>query len=192
MENALRKIELMEALEQAKNEIQASPNDEQRFKVTDKDSANWCLRKMRALKAEIEDNNRIAREEIERIQRWQEEVNEPLERSMQYFEALLAEYHFGIYSEDPKAKTIKLPHGTLKMRAQQPEFVRDEKALLEYLRRNGRTNFIEIIEKPKWGEYKKVVQLAGDGRTVVDSQTGEIVEGVTAEPRPPKFSVEVS
>lgn len=189
MNNTLLKQEIPEAISAA--ELAESQEEKERFRVTGKDSANWCLRKMRALKAEIEDNNRIAREEIERIQRWQEQVNAPLQRSIEYFESLLEEYHRALYAEDPKVKTIKLPHGTLKMRAQQPEFKRDEQVFLEYLRKSGRTDYIEIIEKPKWGEYKKIVEVAMDGCTVVDMQTGEIVEGVTAEQRPPKFSVEV-
>lgn len=193
MENALRKLEIEEAMEHISFE-QMHPEIsglKERFRVTGKDSANWCLRKMRALKTEIEENARIAQEEVERIQQWLQDVNTPLERSIQYFEGLLAEYHMKVYTEDPKQKTIKLPHGTLKLRAQQPEFIRDEQIFLEYLKRSGRTDYIEVIEKAKWGEYKKIVEVAMDGKTVVDTQTGEIVEGVKAEQRPPKFSVEV-
>lgn len=189
MNNTLLKMEIPEAI--AATELAESQEERERFKVENKDSANWCLRKMRALKAEIEDNMRIAQEEIERIQQWAEQINAPLQRSSDYFQSLLAEYHIGLYNEDPKQKTIKLPHGTLKMRAQQPEFIRNDAEFLEYLHRNGRNEYIEVIEKPKWGEFKKITMVAGDNKTVYDIHTGLIVEGVTAEPRPPKFSVEV-
>lgn len=189
MNNPLLKQEIPEAI--LATDLAESQEEKERFKVENKDSANWCLRKMRALKAEIEDNQRIAREEIERIQRWAEQTNAPLQRSIQYFESILAEYHIGVYKEDPSIKTIKLPHGILKMRTQQPEYVRDDERFLEYLRQSGRADYIETIEKPKWGEYKKIVKVAMDGKTVVDTQTGEVVEGVKAEERPPKFSVEV-
>jgi phage host-nuclease inhibitor protein Gam len=189
MNNALLKQEIPEAI--AATELAQCQDEKERFRVTGKDSANWCLRKIRALKAEIKDNARIAQEEVERIQKWLKNVNEPLENSISYFEGLLETYHREIYVEDPKLKTIKLPHGTLKLRAQQPEFKLDEQVFLEYLRKSGRSDYIEVIEKPKWGEYKKVVEVAMDGKTVVDTQTGEIVEGVRAELRPPKFSVEV-
>jgi len=33
--------------------------------------------------------------------------------------------------DDPKLKTMKLPHGSLKMRAQQPDFIYNEDELLE-------------------------------------------------------------
>lgn len=182
MGDALRKLEI--------EEIQSIPEEQkERFKVTDKDSANWCLRKIRALKAEIEENKRIAEAEIQRIQDWLNEVTEPLERSIQYFESLLIEYHMNIYAEDPKKKTIKLPHGTLKARAQQPDFQRDEEKLLQWLKDSGMTDFIKIIEKPEWGALKKNVEVAGD--RVVHRDTGLIVEGVTVQERPPKFSVEV-
>jgi len=185
--NVLLKREIPEAL--AATELADMQGEKERFKVTNKDSANWCLRKMRALKAEIEENARIAQEEVERIQQWLQDVNTPLERSMQYFEGLLMEYHMKVYAEDPKIKTIKLPHGTLKMRVQQPEYIRDDEKLLSWLKQNGMNEFVKIIEKPEWGQLKKKVQIAG--KMVVFKDTGEVIEGVTAQERPPKFSVEV-
>lgn len=187
MNNALLKQEIPEAI--AATKLAQCQDEKERFRVTGKDSANWCLRKIRALKAEIKDNARIAQEEVERIQEWLKNVNEPLENSISYFEGLLEAYHREVYEGDPKLKTIKLPHGTLKLRTQQPEFIRDDEKLLQWLKQNGMNKFVKVIEKPEWGELKKKTQVVGDKVVLVD--TGEVIEGVTAEQRPPKFSVEV-
>lgn len=187
MNNTLLKMEIPEAL--SVTELEQGRDEKERFRVTGKDSANWCLRKIRALKSEMDENIKMAREEIERIQEWLEQVNTPLENSVKHFEALLEEYHIQVISEDPDRKTIKLPHGTLKLRARQPEYKRDEKTLLSFLKDNGLNEFIKVIEKPEWGVLKKNVELAGD--KVVHRDTGLIVEGVTVEKRPPGFTVEV-
>ncbi|ABN53666.1 MAG TPA: hypothetical protein DEF39_11450 [Hungateiclostridium thermocellum] len=182
MNNALQMLEI--------EEVYNMPEEKrERFKVTDKDSANWCLRKIKALKQEIEENKRIADAEIQRIQSWLKEVTEPLERSIQFFESLLIEYHMNIYAEDPSKKTIKLPYGTLKARAQQPEFCRDDEKLVNWLKQNGMTEFVKVIEKPEWNELKKKVKVIGN--SVVYEETGEVIDGITVQERPPKFTVEV-
>jgi hypothetical protein len=80
---------------------------------------------------------------------------------------------------DPAVKTIKLPHGSLKMRAQQPEFVYDEEALLEWARKVMPSSIIVKESFPK--------QIAKDWLKT----TGELPDGVTITERPEKFSVEV-
>ena len=184
--DALRKMDFDEAINMTEEEKQG-------FKITDGSSADWCLRKVRALKEQQDENTQLAMAEIERITEWVTGENGKLQNGIIFFENLLIQYHMLIYRYrvDDKKKTISLPHGKLKARAQQPEFIRDDVKLVEYLRNTGRTNFIKVIEKPEWDEFKKIVEVAIDGKTVVDTQTGEIVEGVTAEIRPPKFTVEV-
>lgn len=182
--NVLLKMDYDEAL--------SLPEEEkQNFEVKDNSSANWCLRKLKALKAQQAENSQLAKTEIDRIKAWEEAENGKLQDGIAFFEGLLIQYHMEKLEQDPKKKTISLPDGKLKARAQQPEFIRDDEKLVGYLRKAGRTDYIKVIEKPEWGEFKKVVEVAMDGKTVVDTQTGEIVEGVIAEIRPPKFTVEV-
>lgn len=184
MMDALMKLDFDEAM--------LMPEEEkERFRVTDNSSANWCLRKIKALKTQQGENTQLAQKEIDRIKAWEEAENGKLQDSITFFEGLLIRYHMEQFEQDPKKKTISLPDGKLKARAQQPEFIRDDEKLVEYLRKAGRTDYIKVIEKPEWGEFKKIIEVSMDGKTVVDTQTGEIVEGVTAEIRPPKFSVEV-
>ncbi|TDA67999.1 MAG: hypothetical protein D9V47_09125 [Clostridia bacterium] len=90
---------------------------------------------------------------------------------------------------DPKAKTARLPHGTLKVRAQQPEFKRDEDKLLASLDGRGLGELVRVKREPDWQKVKPLVTATESG-AVVWTETGELVEGVRAEVRPPKFTVE--
>ena len=158
------------------------PEDQEqreRFKIESKDQAAWALRKMSRIKAEIEENNRVAQAEIDLIVSWRDEENEKLERSISFFESLLHEFFLSQRESDPKLKTMKLPHGTLKMRKQQPQYEYDEEILLSWAKENL-PEAVVIKESVAKTPVKKHIQ-----------ETGELVPGVTIIERPEKFSVEV-
>ncbi len=171
---------------------EAGTSEEQRgqFIIDDDQKANWALRKIRQLQEKRKANIQLAEAEIERINTWLKEVNGDLEQSIDYFTGLLEGYHRQVLEQDPKAKTIKLPYGKLKMRAQQPEFIRDNDKLLSWLKQSNKTDYIVVKESPDWARLKKNLQVAGNA--LVDPETGEVVEGVEVVERGPKFSVEVS
>ncbi|MGI6079267.1 MAG: host-nuclease inhibitor Gam family protein, partial [Fastidiosipilaceae bacterium] len=102
-----------------------------------------------------------------------------LQRSVSFFEGLLHEYFLTLRESDPKLKTMKLPHGTLKMRKQQPQYEYDEETLLPWAKENL-PEAVVIKEAVAKTPVKKYVQ-----------ETGEMVPGVTITERPEKFSVEV-
>jgi hypothetical protein len=158
--------------------ITAIPGHE-RFEIKTKDQAAWALRKMSKIKAEKEENVRTAQAEIKRIDDWCQSENDKVQGSLDFFEYLLMGYMQQERQADPAVKTIKLPHGSLKMRAQQPEFVYDEEALLEWARKVMPSSIIVKESFPK--------QIAKDWLKT----TGELPDGVTITERPEKFSVEV-
>lgn len=82
-------------------------------------------------------------------------------------------------ADDPKLKTVKLPHGSLKMRKQQPEFQYDETQLLPWAKENL-PEAVVVKESVAKTPVKKHIQ-----------ETGEMVPGVQMVERPEKFSVEV-
>ena len=48
---------------------------------------------------------------------------------------------------------------------------------------------IQIVEKPKWGEFKKRLEIVGG--QIVNTETGEIVEGVEIVTKSDTFVVEI-
>lgn len=145
------------------------PEDQEqreRFRIEDKSQAAWALRKMSKIRAEMDENIMTAQAEIERIVGWRDGENEKLQRSV-------------AFEDDPKLKTMKLPHGSLKMRKQQPEFQYDETQLLPWAKENL-PEAVVVKESVAKTPVKKHIQ-----------ETGEMVPGVQMVERPEKFSVEV-
>jgi len=179
-------IELAEYLER-----DTGIEEQERFVVDSEQKANWALRKIKQLQDKMDANVDLAAEEIAKVEAWEKEVNEGLHQSILFFTGLLEQYHRGVYAKDPEAKTIKLPHGQLKMRAQQPEFRRDDGKLLAWLESQGTVGkaYIKIIKSPQWADLKKKLEIAGD--KMVDPESGEIVDGVEVIAREPRFSLEV-
>src|SRR5699024_23541 len=101
---------------------QESIHDET-FTITDESSANWALRKIKQMNDTIESNNALAQAEIDKIEQWQNEVNEKAQSSIDYFQSLLAEYAIKKREEDPKFKSLKLPNGRIGFRKTQDKWV---------------------------------------------------------------------
>lgn len=153
--------------------------EQERFRIETKDQAAWALRKLSKLQAEQEENRQVAQIEIERISSWLEEENETIKNQANFFEYLLEEYFLKLRQDDPKRKTVKLPHGALKMRKQQPRYLYDEEQLLPWAKENL-PDAVQVKETVAKNLLKKYIK-----------ETGEVVPGVEIEERPEKFSVEV-
>ena len=91
-----------------------------RFRVTDMEQANWCFRKLQALRANVAEIDSLAEKEIARINDWREKELVGLNDSIAYFEVLLKDFHEMKLLDDPKAKTITTPYGALKATTRKP------------------------------------------------------------------------
>ena len=72
-------------------EIETIEQDE-RFKVTDLESANWVFKKLDAINSKEEEINDLADKEIERIKSWKDKETEKLQSDKEYLESLVVEY----------------------------------------------------------------------------------------------------
>ncbi|NMA64749.1 MAG: hypothetical protein GX957_00710 [Clostridiaceae bacterium] len=147
----------------------------ERFKVEDLQSADWCLRKIRAGEQKKKEMQEFANAEIERILMWLKNETAKIDDSQEFFKGLLSEYLYGQRKVDPKFK-ISTPNGTVSTRKQQPKWTYDDKRILESLKQSGRNEFIRIKEEVNKSELKKAVQVV-DGQAV--TKDGEIIEGIT-------------
>lgn len=167
-----------------------------RFEVTDKDSASWVLRKIAKIEAAKTENRHLAAQQIEplmtevqQIQDWTCTENNKLDKQIEFLKSLLYPYHKKVLADDPKAKTIKLPHGELKMRSQQPEFVRDDDRLVSFLVENGLSQYVKVKTSPNWADFKRSTVV--DNGKVIHKDSGQVVEGVEVQEKPEKFEVTV-
>lgn len=162
--------------------------EREQFVIDTKEKASWALRKLAKIKKAMDENKAIADAEIKRTQEWLAKENEYLQQDEDYFINLLNLYHASVLEEDPKAKTIKLPFGTLKARDQQPEYVRDEEKLLLWAKAK-RPDMVKVKESVDWATLKKTVSAVQNG--VAIDENGQPIDGVTVLERGVKLSVEV-
>ena len=93
--------------------------------------------------------------------------------------------------EHKKTKTQEswsIPAGKLMLKKQAPEFKRDEKTVIDWLKQNGGTDYVKTVESLDWANLKKDSTVVGS--SIVNSD-GEIIPGVEVIEREDKFVVEV-
>lgn len=164
------------------------PGEPDRFTVQSKDQAEWCLRQISRLKAQQNETAELARAEIEKINAWKEKETAKITGSIAFLESLLKDYHRRVFEKDPKAKTIKLPSGSLEARKMPPDIKRDKNILLPWVEKN-RPNFVVVEKNVDWAGLKK--ELRFDSGVAFDPLTGEVVPGVEVVDRGIDFRVRV-
>ncbi len=181
MMNELLEMELIEAEET----IEAAEVGG-RFTIQDLDSANWAFRKLAAIERKRKEIQELADREIERIKDWQNQEEESLNNSKEFFEGLLTEYFVRQRELDPKFK-LSTPYGRVSSRKQQPKWIYDNDKVVEWLKENDK-ELIRVKYEPDKREIKKKYEVVGN--TVV-TEDGEIVEGITIENRPDSINIKV-
>lgn len=151
------------------------------FTIEDKAQAIWAIRKLAKKKKDRDANIKAVEDEIKRLHFWLEVENSELDHEVRFFESLLHRYFMELRNEDKKLKSVKLPHGVLKMRKQQAEFHYQEDELLAW----AKTFMISAVQTSiKESVVKSVIKEH-------IKETGEVIPGVTIIPREEKFTVEV-
>lgn len=105
-----------------------------------------------------------------------------------HHEQVLVAYHQARLADDPKAKTISFPSGTLSSRAGQPRWVIDDEAFLPWATTYA-TDLVRVRHEPDRDAIKRTLQV--DERGVAVDGAGEIVPGVLVEPAEVSFKVKV-
>ncbi|WP_067924803.1 host-nuclease inhibitor Gam family protein [Alicyclobacillus shizuokensis] len=151
------------------------------FVVDSLEKAEWCMRKLAKIHQQDMADEELAQHEIERIQAWLQARKETRQRSREYFEEKLRQYHQRLLDEDPKGnRTVKLPHGTLKARKLPDKWDYDDQTIIEWAKANQSMSLIRIKYEPDKKLIKEYVKT-----------TGELIPGVTITPQGTKFDVEV-
>lgn len=161
------------------------------FRIDNDDKAEWAIRKIKQAQQNIERRKAFVQAQIERLQAWQQMMDERDQATIDRMTGLLQPYFEALRPTLGRRKSYSLPSGVLQVRTAQVSYARDEEQLLPYARKIG---LVKVKETPDWAEIKKRLQPAGEtpGAPVVDTETGEIVPGVTvAEPEREVFSVKV-
>ena len=149
--------------------------EKEKFEVNSLSSADWALRKIKELEANIRQNNDFAGAEKIRLEQWLESENHKYRESIEYFNGLLSHYLQELRKDNPKAK-ISTPHGTVSTRKNQKQWTYGDDVLAE-LEEKEMFEFIRIKKEVDKKELKKVLSVTDDG--IVVNSDGEVIKGVT-------------
>ncbi len=160
------------------------------WRIADDGAADWAVRKIAEEKAELDRIKQLAEEQIEKIQQKVDAAERRYTNGTRFLTSKLAEYFETVPHKETKTKhSYRLLSGSLVKKIGGTTMKQDDEKLLEYLKACGDTDMIKVEEKPRWGDFKKRLEIVGG--SVVDSETGEIVEAVHIETKPDTFSVDV-
>lgn len=160
--------------------------------ISNDTSADWAVRKIAEEREELNRLKSLAEEQIAKIQAKIDAAEKRCLSNTSYLTSKLSEYFATVPHRSTKGKTketYKLLSGTLTYKFGKPDLKPDNAELVNYLKKSGKNELIKTEEKPMWGEFRKLLSVV-DG-TVIDTETGEIVECVTVEERPDTFTVDI-
>ncbi|WOZ56211.1 Mu Gam-like end protection [Brochothrix phage BtpYZU03] len=129
-------------------------------------------------------------ENIKKADKWLEEQNGRLETNVNTVTTNLKVYLMRdnqkrVESGKKARKTVKTPFGNFSLKKQQPQFVKEEKLLMEYAKSAGKVNEKTTVSVD-WAAIKKESQLV-DGKLI--DPNGEVVPGVKVVEQDDKATV---
>ena len=156
--------------------------EDDRFIVNTDAKAEWALKKI----AE-------ARSDRDTWVKWYEdkiaEIKAQTDFNTMNLERMLAEYFANVPHKKTKTQeSYSLPGGKLILKTQNPEYKRDDKTVIEWLKENSGGQFVKVEEKLDWAGLKAATAVIGDK---IATEDGEFIPGVEVIERDAKFVVEV-
>ncbi len=158
---------------------------EETFKIENDKSADWAIKQIHEAENERDRLIALANDQIADLKDHIEELVTKCDHDTAYLKSLLAEYFETVKSKETKTqKTYKLLSGTLVFKKPSTKINHDDDKLIKAL--DG-TQFVEIKKSLKWGEYKKNLIISDND--VIDTTTGEVIEGCSVEDVPASFTI---
>lgn len=154
--------------------------DPQHFEIEDDGAAAWAMRKLQRLRRQQRTNEAIASEEIDKIRGWLGDVNDGLERSATYFEAILSHYALRCrQNPDDGRKSISLPAGKIATRTPSPHWHVDPAHFIPWAETH-RPDLLRVKIEPALSEIKRAFAPIFDAPTsdAIDPDSGEVIPGV--------------
>lgn len=183
-------LEDLEGMDMAVFADQEEPEGSSGWRIADDGCAEWAVCKIAEERAELARIKELAEAQIARIEDKVAAAERRCENGTRFFTNKLAEYFETVPHKKTKTKeSYRLLSGTLAKKLGGRSMKQDDAKLLEYLKASGNEDMIKTTESPKWGEFKKRLEIMGG--QVIDTATGEIVEGVAIVEKPDTFAVEL-
>lgn len=165
--------------------------DDEPTAAVDAEQADRWMTRLAVLARRDAQTRILAQLRRETVDRWETEQLERTARQREWLVVSLRGYHAALLAEDPRAKTVHLPSGTLTARAQQPvwEFGPEFTAWATV----AAPELLRVPPPPEPQPDKAAVKRAltvVDGRAV--TADGEFAPGVTVTERGVSFTAQPS
>lgn len=107
-------------------------------------------------------------------------IEQNTERLRNYFETVP-------HKKTATQEKYPLPSGKLVMKDQEPDYDRDDKTVIKFLKANGGEKFVKVEEKLDWNGLKKTLSILGE--TAAD-ENGKPIPGIKVIERDRTFTIE--
>lgn len=191
-------MSLLDELREAPD-LYDTPDDEAReaWRIDGLGRATWAMRKLRDIEAQRAEIRRVVEAEVDRLNQWAVTADAPLARDASFFEGVLSLYALQVRADSPKdkrgeptVKSITTPYGVVQTRESGGGWKATDEAL-EWARK-AHPELVETIpatERFKVAAAKVALDVTPVG--VVDPDTGDLVPGITVEPKVVKATVKL-
>jgi hypothetical protein len=174
----------------------AERGENEPFRVDCDRKADWALTRIKAARDEHRRLTSVIRQEIGELNAMLADEDRKLENATAWLAAQLRAYMEAVGPESvKKAKTqasYRLPHGTLKIKYGGEGWSYDEQKLAGWLAGGGYGEFVETVQKLKWGAFKKTLQRAGDGKLLTEAGEEIPADLLKTERKPDTFEAETT
>ena len=149
--------------------------EEEGFKIDTDLKDEWAVNKILKAREHKDRMVMVAQQEIERFQAIIRREEDKCEKETGNLKFLLQEFFKeqsanGMTKSTKTQESYKLPSAKLKLKYSAPKILHDDAALIAHY-----VDYVENVPKLKWAELKKTLKIDGDN--VIDTVTGEVVEG---------------
>ena len=163
-----------------------STND---FIIDNDKTADWAISKIKEAEMERDRLIMLASEQIADLEEQIEEFKKKCNNDTAYLKSRLAVYLDTVKTKETKTqRSYRLISGTLVFKKPSVKIGHDDEKLLKYFEENGDTEYIKIKKSIDWAEFKKHLAIMDDN-TIVNTETGEIIEACTVEDVPASFDI---
>ncbi len=158
------------------------------FVIDNDNKAEWAIKKIQEEQADTQRLINVCESMILEYQNRIQKSKDSFNSNTAYLKNQLEQYFRTVPHKVTKTtESYKLPSGTLKLKLQNPEIVKDDEKLLKWVKDNSFTDYVKIKESVNWSELKETLTANGDKYLTSD---GEVVDGITLIERPPVFKIE--
>jgi hypothetical protein len=163
--------------------------EKETFKIDDNKKAEWAIKKIKEETIDAENYIKICESVINEYKIKIEERKKKLKNETEYFKNMLHEYFKTVKKKELKTKhTYELPAGALELNFKEPDYKRDEKKLIPWLKENNLKEFVKVEEKTDWAGLKKKIKVSG---TNAIDENGEVIPGIEIKEKAPEFIVKI-